>query len=871
MKKQTVMSTSGVQIENTLSMALHRRGSPKYRASLLVLAVLGTLSVLMTFVTMFTPQCNIFITLAFSLGVLVFFAFHAEQTNGTHYTLLLFLLGYAIFFYWKREDLAAGLMYLMNDIYKAIYLTDWDYFQTNAAFDPQQSITMTLCFAMVPITWLLSYAVLRYQNAFLGFLATFPFVELGLFFGVVPDHLAMAGLFAFWCALAAVQLASGTSAFRKDARTGFLRKKAVFIPVSRMRFLLPERAGLWTMIAVFLLCLAAEYGLQKTGYERPDSISEMRTDFQYYAASIDWDDLSSLLPFLNQKKEGEPEEVIELGRTERREFENKVVSSIQVGERPLCRTYLKFSTYQTYDKSRWKTISPQLLDTPEMQMFSDVRYYPSEFLYYAVQSLGYEQTTLSILDPNETLLHCVPYGFAEQARMQQQGDLILTPGGTDYTVFCGEDYENLLLNTVSYDVPAITQLEICPENDQETLSALLQGHEEELVQFPLSSTAQEAVYYGDMDALARRAEAAVLSACGYTDLVYSAYTEVPDTEDMEVVHRMFGDILDGFDARAATPSETMILLSRIRERLCANVEYSLSPGRTPPGEDYIRYFLTQNRRGYCTHYATAGTIIARMAGIPARYCEGYLVEKETFTEDEEEMLTAQLLDSNAHAWTEIYIDGFGWIPFEFTFSYFTPPELPTEPETEETTEEISEDPTEERPETQTETTIIHIPPETTPRPTEAPTPVPQETHLGLIFAVLGAMLFIVGIIMAFVLARRYALNKRFVKLSDPIGDASAQYAWQLLLQGFAYCGVNTQAGSTDALLHEVREKCRTHLPAETLDEVLRIGTKLRYSPHHLKDEEREMLLHALYKLLESIYAQASPPKKFYLKWVKHYV
>ena len=497
MNKQTAMPPSGVQIENTLSMALHRRGHRKMRFELLVLAVIGTVSVLFTFLTMFTPLCNLVWTVGFSLAALLFFCYHADHTNNTHYTLLIFLLAYAMYFYWKREMLAAGLMYLMNDVYKAIYMTDWDYFTTNPAFDPVSSITATLCFAMVPITWLLGYAVIRYQNFFLGFLVTFPFVELGFFFGIVPEHLPVAGLAAFWCGLGAVQLASGSGMYRQNSRTGFLRRRSAFFPVARMRFLLTESAGLWTALVVFLLCVGAEWGMHTFGYTRPDKIKEMRTNFQYYAASIDWSDMNSVFPFLKQDKEGEPEDVIELGRNEQREFENKVVSSLAVDEIPLGRTYLKFSTYQTYDKSRWKIISTETETAPAMRMFTDADYYPPEFLYYAVQSLGGEQTSLSILEPNDTLNHCVPYGFARQDGMEQLGDIVLHPGGTDYTIFSGLDYENLLLNTVSYDVPAYTQLEICPPEDQALLSSLLQGREETIVQFPQASS-EISVYYGDL-------------------------------------------------------------------------------------------------------------------------------------------------------------------------------------------------------------------------------------------------------------------------------------------------------------------------------------------------------------------------------------
>lgn len=118
-----------------------------------------------------------------------------------------------------------------------------------------------------------------------------------------------------------------------------------------------------------------------------------------------------------------------------------------------------------------------------------------------------------------------------------------------------------------------------------------------------------------------------------------------------------------------------------------NFEYSLKTGALKEQEDFVKKFLASDKEGYCTHFASAATIIMRNAGIPARYVEGYHVpsndsvaddvnetidsiENINFKVENKYMLyTIPVLDSNAHAWTEIYIDGYGWIPLEFTPSY----------------------------------------------------------------------------------------------------------------------------------------------------------------------------------------------------------
>lgn len=73
------------------------------------------------------------------------------------------------------------------------------------------------------------------------------------------------------------------------------------------------------------------------------------------------------------------------------------------------------------------------------------------------------------------------------------------------------------------------------------------------------------------------------------------------------------------------------------------------------GLNSVDDFLFRTRAGYCEHYASAFTVMMRMAGIPARVVTGY--QGGWYNEFGNYLLIRQ---SDAHAWSEIWLAGIGW-------------------------------------------------------------------------------------------------------------------------------------------------------------------------------------------------------------------
>lgn len=72
--------------------------------------------------------------------------------------------------------------------------------------------------------------------------------------------------------------------------------------------------------------------------------------------------------------------------------------------------------------------------------------------------------------------------------------------------------------------------------------------------------------------------------------------------------------------------------------------------------DPVDEFLFDTRKGFCEHFASTFAVLARMAGIPARVVTGYQGGEMNTLGDY--MIVRQ---SSAHAWTEVWVKGEGWV------------------------------------------------------------------------------------------------------------------------------------------------------------------------------------------------------------------
>nr|MBK5235413.1 transglutaminase domain-containing protein [Clostridium sp.] len=91
----------------------------------------------------------------------------------------------------------------------------------------------------------------------------------------------------------------------------------------------------------------------------------------------------------------------------------------------------------------------------------------------------------------------------------------------------------------------------------------------------------------------------------------------------------------------------------IKNYLTKNYVYDIQVSAIPKDSEFIDYFLFQEKKGYCTYFNTAMTVMCRIAGVPARYVEGF---KTPDNKDDSGLYSVS--SSDAHAWCEVLLGAF---------------------------------------------------------------------------------------------------------------------------------------------------------------------------------------------------------------------
>jgi len=459
--------------------------------------------------------------------------------------------------------------------------------------------------------------------------------------GVLPAWGAMLAGFAGWGSMLL------TGLFGKKDRAS----------LARARFL--SLGGMAALLLILVMCLPME------GYTRPQWATNARKDLiltvnrqlERFFAPEDLE--NNLLTQLGldltvdgggsgTQGSGQPNaiEVTESGQRENllrlgpRTYSERRVMSVSTDQPdPAGRVYLRGVSFDFYTGTSWENlfqsgIQPGLF--PGMTA-GDVPEYTMTIRNTAFRGVWY-----------------YPYRFTGGGEMNEAGQITVLEGGAD-------DSGQLPMEAMGL-----------PSREEYKITYRPGGPEAGLVPLSGSAAVEEEAYRSGEG---RAAEGVDIegSIVTYGDTwtavetrrdFLTSYLAVPDGVDA-VLAPLVEEIRQvdaAVDIRLpAQFREAVAAAARTAGFLASAAVYDPDTPAMDPAGDFVTHFLTEGR-GYCVHFATAGALLLRMQGIPARYVSGYVADLDG-------QGRATVLDRDAHAWVEIYLDGYGWYPVEMTPGY----------------------------------------------------------------------------------------------------------------------------------------------------------------------------------------------------------
>jgi transglutaminase-like putative cysteine protease len=147
------------------------------------------------------------------------------------------------------------------------------------------------------------------------------------------------------------------------------------------------------------------------------------------------------------------------------------------------------------------------------------------------------------------------------------------------------------------------------------------------------------------------------------DRLRAASTDVPDdiAERYLALPEGFSELArtEAFEVtqHADTPYDKALALQQYLRTF--TYDTTVAPGHS---EDALVNFLFETRRGYCEQFAGTFAALARSVDIPARVAVGFTYG----VQDAYDPTLFRVRGVHAHAWPEVYLGEYGWVPFEPT-------------------------------------------------------------------------------------------------------------------------------------------------------------------------------------------------------------
>ena len=867
MKNRSENNNNGIIICDSIVMSVRKKKTDLRLPVAVMLALCGYISVIMSFLGMFSLNYSraalVTAVCGFSLFYIILTLTGGRALWGYAGSILVFTAAALR----KRRYIREGFKFVYNIIYRKAYHTDISYYKYVEADDERKAVTILLVFGVWLLAAVIYYFTISRPNPVLPLLVTFPVIEVGLYNGIEIQVFWGMLVVAYWLSLLAMSMidvgeyTGGTG--------GFVRRDDLFFPKRQMKLKVTERCGAFIVACVMLLSFASVAYLRITNYERSEKLNEKRRNITEAFDAFSFDDLPSSLARLSEAfgftfwtdKE-------RLGSSGSISYDNKTELVASFADVCSGAVYLKNSNSAVYKDNKWKSLSSSTYKAPVFDKFAGYGVSPQLF-YGILASIIYPnrpENSLTIVPADKDDDFYAPYGVKANGLLTCTGDtLVKTSSNSEQKYDFSYMSSTEVINTVTYD-PALIHPSVEYDDSNINMSDIYGGFENFL-----------AYYEGP--------ENSVMSLeREYRDFVYENYLQIPDNRSMDEVRKAYSSVLNSAGGDMSMTARLSVL-NAIRDKMRRDSEYTLSPGKTPASRDFVNYFLLENHKGYCVHYATAGVILARMAGIPARYATGYVIVSSDFNNarrNPDGSYELEVKDNRSHAWTEIYIDGFGWVPFEFTAGYSENSIQiggrsvePTQTGTATTTtaavtSAVTTTTTNGMAASQTTSARVTTLPST--MASTQPSASSDSSGGGIPKAakyIIAVILVIAAMLAAVAIRRRLILDKREKQLNTGNSDKRIQSAYTYTMQLLRYIGISQADMNYTDFAAKVEELIGgDHIKSGSFRRLMEISLSSAFSSTPASDEDIISCIATAKALAASIYNKAGFTEKLSLKYFK---
>lgn len=869
----------------TTSISLHIQPDPAYAMSgprrngwnllTLLLALLGFAGTLTVLFSLYQPECRtgmvcIIAIAGFFLGT--FSQLLPRYCGRISAICLLLVLAVLVL---RVSHTTAGIQYIINTIYSNAHHTDIPYYTVSAAYDPVSCVTLVVCCFTVLLAYFIAFFTIKHPHFTLTVGLTFLLLEPGLYLGLSVKPIAMAPLLAYWCGMLALRLAMPCG----DTQPKAARHTA---------------AVCGSVTALFVLAVYTAVVLLGTlgGYRRSDADRQRKNDLSHSLSDFDIQNLPESFRMLGASLGFEnTSHVSKLGTKSSLHFRDEPELTLTFDTLPDSTMYLKGYTGGEYKDNSWTAPAKNTDAAHEKTVYDIIEKYdcaPQNFPFLFQRSLLPDTGTFTctITPEKRDSRYYQPYvSFSSDVSFFDDWDI--RPDDREMYSWTVSDPQTWVIATLADADLQEYQMKMKNIGENTSIQKFL-----ETLGFSDTGTEISARFKESQAAVSpeeirgKVIPSMLLESLAYRDYAKDAYKKLPDEGALKDVYEALPASLT--EKHPETAEEQYEALCEIRAWMAERTEYTTAPGKTPSTRDFISFFLMENHKGYCMHYASAGTILARYLGIPARYCEGYLVGNDMLKSAEvsDDGYTVTLTDRQAHAWCEFYIDGYGWMPFEMTPGYYgtnasAQSTDPSDPKTTTATAEsaattasqASLTSTTKAAETISGSSAATMPDDTENSESNNSLP-PEAAHNSfppwLMRTLLGIL--IVGILIgAIVLLRLWDIRRRNRILLDTLHPRQAvltayRYLFRLLRwSGLRYDGQLLMDFCEEAVGHLEKK----HLPSEAVAQIIPMALAMDLGQKHPEKSAQTEAAASVQALAQSIYASCDPLKRICMKYILH--